>query len=58
MRKIADSGNTACSVRLSARAEARSRPNGFSTTIRAPSAQPACCRFFATTPNRLGGIAR
>ncbi len=58
MRKIASSGNTERSVRLSARAEARSWPNGFSTTTRASSAQPACCSPLTTVPNRLGGIAR
>ena len=31
------------SVRLSARADARSRPNGFSTMTRAPAAQPDWC---------------
>jgi len=35
MRKIASSGKRAARVRLSARADARSRPNGFSTTTRA-----------------------
>ena len=40
MRKIDDSGKTLCSVSLSARAEARSRPNGFSTMTRASLAQP------------------
>ena len=58
MRKIDGSGNTSCSVALSLRAEARSRPNGFSTTMRASSAQPACFRPRATTPNSAGGIAR
>ena len=36
MRKIAASGNDSCSVAFSSRADARSRPNGFSTTRRAP----------------------
>ena len=41
MRKMRDSGSARCSVAFSARADARSRPNGFSTTTRAPSVQPA-----------------
>src|SRR5437773_1878202 len=36
MRKMRDSSKTSCSVLLRACAEARSRPNGFSTTTRAP----------------------
>ena len=35
MRKIEFSGNTECATRLSSLAEARSRPNGFSTMTRA-----------------------
>ena len=45
MRKIEFSGNTECATRLSSRAEARSRPNGFSTMTRACSA-----RFAAPSP--------
>ena len=41
-----------------ARAEARSRPKGFSTTMRALFAQPDSASPWATTANRLGGIAR
>ena len=41
MRKIASSGKTECATRLSSRAEARSRPNGFSTMTRASFGQ-AC----------------
>jgi hypothetical protein len=40
MRKIAGSAKTRCSV-VELRAEARSRPKGFSTTTRASAAQPA-----------------
>src|SRR5207248_2186826 len=39
MRKMRDSSKAPCSVAFSARAEARSRPNGFSTTTRALRAQ-------------------
>ena len=39
MRKIESSGKTECATRLSSRAEARSRPNGFSTMTRACSAR-------------------
>ena len=35
MRKMEFSGNTRCATRLSSRAEARLRPNGFSTMTRA-----------------------
>ena len=59
MRKIASSGKTLCSSRLSAWAEARSCPNGFSTTMRVPlGAQPESLSAWATVPNSDGGIAR
>ena len=57
-RKIAASGNDRCNVAFSARADARSRPNGFSTTRRAPRVQPDAARPVATGPNKSGGIAR
>jgi hypothetical protein len=41
MRKIESSENTDRAKRLSCFAEARSRPNGFSTMTRAASASPA-----------------
>ena len=40
MRKIDDSGNAERRIRLSSCAEARSRPKGFSTIMRAPLAEP------------------
>ena len=43
---------------LSARAEARSWPNGFSTTTRAPCVQPAAASCSTTVANSAGGIAR
>ncbi len=58
MRKIADSSKAWCSVWLSARAEARSRPNGFSTMRRAPLAAPDLASPSQTVPKTLGGIAR
>ena len=58
MRKIADSSNTACSVRFSTRADARFRPNGFSITSRAFFAQPDDPRRSTTVANTLGGTAR
>ncbi len=58
MRKIAGSGNTEWSTRLSSCADARSRPNGFSTMTRASFAQPDFPRPSTTVGNRLGGIAR
>ena len=39
-------------------AEARSRPNGFSTTTLAPSAQPDSRSSSATAANKLGGSAK
>lgn len=58
MRKIADSGNASCNRRLSARAEARSCPNGFSTTTRAPRLSPVALRLLMTSWNMAGGTAR
>ena len=58
MRKIESSGNTDRATRFSSRAEARSRPNGFSTITRAPSARPARPSPSITVSNSEGGIAR
>ena len=44
MRKISSSGKTRWSEAFSSRALARSRPNGFSTTTRAPSVRPAAAQ--------------
>jgi hypothetical protein len=41
---------------LSARAEARSCPNGFSTTMRAPSAQPDPARWSTMVGKSSGGM--
>ena len=57
MRKMRSSGNTECSVWFSSSAEARSRPNGFSTTIRPRSLSPTDARRRATSGNIDGGIA-
>ena len=45
-------------AREACRAEARSRPNGFSSTTRAPLAQPLRPSDSTTAGKRLGGIAR
>jgi hypothetical protein len=45
-------------VRLSSWAELRSRPNGFSTTMRALVEQSDFASPSATVANRLGGIAK
>ena len=58
MRKVLVSGKTDDSVAFSSRADSRSRPNGFSTTTRAPSAAPERPSSRTTVANRLGGIAR
>ena len=59
MRKIESSGNTARAARLSSRAEARSRPKGFSTMTRACSARLRRRRVpLITVSKSEGGIAR
>ena len=58
MRKIDDSSKTVCSVALSACAEGRSRPKGFSSTTRASRAQLERPSPWTTVANRLGGMAR
>jgi len=58
MRKMAGSANAPRMVAFNARADARSRPNGFSTTRRALFAQPERESPSTTTPNMLGGMAR
>ncbi len=57
MRKMRSSGNTSCNVRFSSSAESRSRPNGFSTTIRPRSWSPTDASFSATVGNMSGGMA-
>ena len=57
MRKMRSSGNTLCSVAFSSRADIRSRPNGFSTTIRPRSLSPTEANDSATIGNIDGGIA-
>ena len=39
-------------------AEARSRPNGFSTMTRAPLVQPDLASCSTTRPKKTGGMAR
>ncbi len=56
MRKICDSSMYWCSSAASARAEARSLPNGFSTTTRAVVVSRASESPLTTVPNRKGGI--
>ena len=58
MRKIAASAKWPSSMRLSSRAEARSRPKGFSTTTRAPLAQPDCAELLDDDAEQPGGMAR
>ncbi len=58
MRKMADSGRKRCSVSLSARAEARSLPKGFSTTTRASLKHWERASPSTTVPKKLGGMAR
>ena len=57
MRKMRSSGKTLCSTSLSSRADSRSRPNGFSTTIRPRSCSPTEASDSATVGNIVGGIA-
>ena len=58
MRKIESSGNTVRATLLSSFAEARSRPNGFSTMTRACSAKFAAPSPLITISKSAGGIAR
>ena len=58
MRKMVRFGKIACRVWFRARAEARSRPKGFSITTRAPCALAVAARCSITTGNMLGGMAR
>ena len=58
MRKIESCGNTVCATWLSSRADARSRPNGFSTMTRACSAKFAAPSPLITVSKSEGGIAR
>ena len=58
MRKMLDSSKTVCRILLSSRAEATSRPKGFSTTTRAFCAAPELPSWVTTGANMLGGIAR
>ena len=57
MRKIDRSGNTEVTTSFNRRAEARSRPKGFSTTT-LPPAHPTRARCWITVSNSEGGIAR
>ena len=47
-----------CSSSASSVAEARSWPNGFSTTTRALAVRPASESPLTTRPKRNGGISR
>jgi hypothetical protein len=57
MRKMRSSGKIVCSVAFNWRADSRSRPNGFSTTIRPRSLSPTDANRLATSGNIEGGIA-
>ena len=58
MRKMASSGNCRCRMAFSSRAERRSRPKGFSTTIRAPWEIRPPPAPPTTVANIEGGMAR
>ncbi len=58
MRNTWDSSKTACTVWLSARADARSVPNGFSMITREFSARPQLPSIPTTDPKAPGGTAR
>ena len=57
MRKMRSSGKMVCSVLFSSIADSRSRPNGFSTTIRPRSLSPTDASASATVGNMSGGMA-
>ena len=58
MRRICSSSSTSQSSALSARADSRSWPKGFSITTRAFSVSPALPSPSTTVANREGGISR
>ena len=58
MRNTCDSSKTACTAWFSARAEARSVPNGFSMITRASLARPVAPSMPTTEVNAAGGTAR
>ena len=58
IRNTCDSSNTSCTDRLSATAESRSCPNGFSRTIRAPWFRPDSPRLVTMPADAAGGTAR
>ena len=57
MRKMWFSGKTWCSTALSSWADWRSRPKGFSTTIRPRLLRPTDASDSATVGNIDGGMA-
>ena len=58
MRKTRSSSNAAWTVRLSACADARSVPNGFSMITQASVANPVVPSISMMEPNATGGMAR
>ena len=58
MRKTCCSANTSCTSALSARALARSVPNGFSMTTRASRARSASPSSRTVAPAAAGGTLR
>jgi hypothetical protein len=58
IRKICSSANTACTVAFSARADARSVPNGFSMITRAPSESPTAPSVSTIPAIATGGTER
>ena len=58
MRKMRSSGNDLWRVALSSRADARSRPKGFSTTTRPRLVRPTVSRDSMTSGNADGGMAK
>ena len=58
MRKICSSAKVSWRDAFSARAEARSVPNGFSMMIRARSTRPACPSTATTSRAAFGGTLR
>ena len=58
MRKTDSSGNTLWMTSSSSVADARSRPNGFSTTMRPPLWRSTFAMPCTTSSKSDGGIAR
>ena len=58
MRKMRSSGNASWRTAFNCSADARSRPNGFSTTTRPRRLRPTLASDWVILGNAVGGMAR